>query len=73
MVKSTIFFFENPSSKINDPYYILSQPAKPEDYGLICYTSGTTGNPKGAMITHANIIAVISALQLQLVSYITHL
>ncbi|XP_076004184.1 long-chain-fatty-acid--CoA ligase 1-like [Genypterus blacodes] len=32
-------------------------PPKPEDLALVCFTSGTTGNPKGAMITHGNIIA----------------
>src|SRR5262245_62168019 len=25
-----------------------------EDLAFVCYTSGTTGNPKGAMLTHAN-------------------
>uniref|UniRef100_A0A7E4VBD5 Long-chain-fatty-acid--CoA ligase n=1 Tax=Panagrellus redivivus TaxID=6233 RepID=A0A7E4VBD5_PANRE len=32
-------------------------PPKPDDLATICYTSGTTGEPKGVMLTHANIIA----------------
>lgn len=35
---------------------------EPEDLATIVYTSGTTGMPKGAMITHNNIVAVIRSL-----------
>ncbi|NPU84200.1 MAG: long-chain fatty acid--CoA ligase [Syntrophaceae bacterium] len=33
-----------------------------EDLATIVYTSGTTGHPKGAMISHSNILAVFDAL-----------
>ncbi|KAL9961434.1 hypothetical protein ACROYT_G030372 [Oculina patagonica] len=38
-------------------------PGKPDDIMTVCYTSGTTGTPKGAMMTHGNINAVASAIQ----------
>uniref|UniRef100_A0A8C6L564 Long-chain-fatty-acid--CoA ligase n=1 Tax=Nothobranchius furzeri TaxID=105023 RepID=A0A8C6L564_NOTFU len=37
------------------------EPPKPEDLAIICFTSGTTGNPKGAMLTHGNIISNTAA------------
>uniref|UniRef100_A0A1A7XA56 long-chain-fatty-acid--CoA ligase n=1 Tax=Iconisemion striatum TaxID=60296 RepID=A0A1A7XA56_9TELE len=36
-------------------------PPKPEDLAIICFTSGTTGNPKGAMLTHGNVISNTAA------------
>lgn len=43
-------------------------PAKPEDLCTICYTSGTTGKPKGVMLSHANVLAVSSGA-LALIGY----
>eukprot|EP00262_Sarcandra_glabra_P017290 TRINITY_DN5870_c0_g2_i1.p1 TRINITY_DN5870_c0_g2~~TRINITY_DN5870_c0_g2_i1.p1 ORF type:complete len:695 (+),score=106.55 TRINITY_DN5870_c0_g2_i1:257-2341(+) len=36
------------------------RPPKPEDIATICYTSGTTGTPKGAVLTHGNMIANVA-------------
>jgi len=34
----------------------------PDEVGALCYTSGTTGKPKGAMITQANLSAMAGSL-----------
>ncbi|XP_030974964.1 long chain acyl-CoA synthetase 6, peroxisomal-like isoform X2 [Quercus lobata] len=39
-------------------------PPKPDDVATICYTSGTTGTPKGAILTHGNLIANVAGTSL---------
>uniref|UniRef100_A0A668AUP7 Long-chain-fatty-acid--CoA ligase n=1 Tax=Myripristis murdjan TaxID=586833 RepID=A0A668AUP7_9TELE len=39
--------------------HLLTPPA-PEDLSIVCFTSGTTGNPKGVMLTHGNVVADFS-------------
>ncbi len=40
----------------------LPYPTSEDDPALLCYTSGTTGRSKGAMITHGNLIHNLRAL-----------
>lgn len=44
-------------------------PPKPDDVATICYTSGTTGTPKGAVLTHGNFIANVAGSSLSVKFY----
>ncbi|MCP4666936.1 MAG: long-chain fatty acid--CoA ligase, partial [Deltaproteobacteria bacterium] len=35
---------------------------KESDLALVCYTSGTTGNPKGSLLTYKNILSMVASL-----------
>src|SRR2546429_402856 len=69
-------YYEEPSLKSFDevraagrefgaahPGYLNSEIDKgaPEDLALLNYTSGTTGHPKGVMLSHANLIISAAA------------
>ena len=45
---------------VAQPGYFDAQLAagQPDDVAIICYTSGTTGSPKGTMLTHRNMIVM---------------
>jgi len=37
-------------------------PPNPEDIAVVMYTSGSTGNPKGVLLTHLNMVSALQAL-----------
>jgi len=46
-----------------NPGHKFRSPPCGSDIATFCYTSGTTGNPKGALITHTNFMSMIAAVQ----------
>lgn len=40
------------------------EPITQDDLLFLCFTSGTTGVPKGALITHKNIMAELASIVL---------
>jgi len=49
-------------SDLARPEPIAARPRRGEDLALLQYTSGSTGNPKGVILSHANLLANIRAM-----------
>src|SRR6185295_7960311 len=49
--------FEDLLGEAGEPLEALCEGIRPSDPAFIVYTSGTTGNPKGALITHGTHVA----------------
>ncbi|XP_010896712.2 long-chain-fatty-acid--CoA ligase 1 [Esox lucius] len=46
---------------VGKAHHFKPVPPSPKDMAVVCFTSGTTGTPKGAMLTHENVASNISA------------
>ncbi|XP_055929616.1 fatty acid CoA ligase Acsl3-like [Argiope bruennichi] len=51
--------FSEMESSLKDSSDVSFTPPKPEDLAILMYTSGSTGIPKGVMITHKNVITTV--------------
>jgi len=49
--------------RVGEGAEFIDEAFSPDDIAFLQYTSGSTGNPKGVMITHANLMANMRAIE----------
>ncbi|MBO7671804.1 AMP-binding protein [bacterium] len=61
-IDAPVMYFDDVLEKGKN--YTFKEPEQSlDDYAVMMYTSGTTGNPKGVLLTHKNILSQMPALQ----------
>ena len=58
-----VYMYEDILRKGKEVVDVHLQPAKPETICTICYTSGTTGKPKGAMVSHKALLSEVNIME----------
>jgi long-chain acyl-CoA synthetase len=61
--KDVILYTMSEVEQLGAKAKISTRPPQPDDVATICYTSGTTGNPKGAILSHGNLVAISRAVE----------